>query len=254
LPREGRSSSIPADEGGEVRRLVIGLAAGVLLAMAASPALAVSHPFPEPPHRLTVHGVIKGKLATGAKVRFRLTATDPKGWFDLSTVQILLLLNDQPIQVITFTPLKGTIESTGQPAVKFGGSKPVPGSFLSVVNGTTSRLVRQTFGVRVDLWTRILHDIPRDVVIRVAATSRAGKSSIAKLPVVLRGGYLSWGTFGLAAVAALFIGSIVGTARTAKRFKRREPSVWDILERRLREQRGRPPVFQAVATTDGGAR
>jgi hypothetical protein len=231
------------------RAAAIAVLTGVLLAMG-GPALAVSHPFPEPPHRLTVQGVVKGKLANGAKVRFRLIATDPRGWFDLSTVQVLLLLNDQPIQTITYAVNDAAISSTGQEAVKLGGPS-IAGSFLKVVNGTTSRLVRQTFGIRLDLWVRVEHGIPQDALFRFIATNRKGDTSRARRPVDVRTGFLSWGTFGLAAVAALFMGSVIGTARTSRKYRQREPSVWDILERRLKEQRARPPTA-ALVPGDGG--
>ena len=87
-------------------------------------------------------------------------------------------------------------------------------------------------------------------MIRVAATSRAGKSSIAKLRVAQRGGYLSWGTVGLAAILALVLGTFIGNTVTSRRYRQREAGVWDILERRLKEQRARPPTSD-LATVGG---
>jgi hypothetical protein len=40
---------------------------------------------------------------------------------------------------------------------------------------------------------------------------------------------------------ALLLGAFLGNILTHRKYRQREPSVWDILERRLKEQKAKPP-------------
>jgi hypothetical protein len=220
--------------------LILGL--GWCVALAA-PGWTLSNPHPEPPRRLTIQGKVLGKLGKGAKVHFGIVATDPRGWVDLATVQIVLLLHDQGIQDITYSVHDETIATSGREPVRFRGPEPVEGGFLLVLNGRTSRLVRQTFSIRLDLWTRVLEDIPRNAQFRLIATSDGGDVAAARHRAEVAGGFLSWGTFAVAAAVALFLGGFFGTTLTSRRYRQREPSVWQILERRLKDQKARPPAL-----------
>jgi hypothetical protein len=61
-------------------------------------------------------------------------------------------------------------------------------------------------------------------------------------------GLLSWGTLGLAAALAVFIGGFFGNSLTHRRYRQRAPSIWQVVERRLKEQRVRPPTPVAGAS------
>jgi hypothetical protein len=63
--------------------------------------------------------------------------------------------------------------------------------------------------------------------------------------------FLSWGTLAVAVAVAAFVGALVGNTVSSRRYRQHEPSIWDILERRLREQNARPPSLAASRT--GGA-
>lgn len=229
--------------------LVLSLVAALLLQAGA--AYAVSLPHPEPPRRLTVQGTLVGKLGKGGKVNFRLVATDPQSWYHLKSVKIDMLLNGFSIQETEFFVGAQTIGTTGVQPVKFGG-RPLQGSFLRIVNGNTSRFVRQTFSITLIFWARVSESVPRGVQLRLIATDQDGNVSRATNRVDVSGGLLSWGTLGLAAALALFIGGFFGNSLTHRRYRQRAPSIWQVVERRIKEQRVRPPT--PVAGSSAGDR
>ena len=214
------------------------LAAGLVLVPAEG--WAVSLPHPEPPRRLTVQGTLAGKLGRGGKVNFNIVATDPQNWTHLKSVRIVMLLHGFSIQEIDYFVSTGTIGTTGRQPVPFGGP-PLPGSFLRIINGNTTRRVRQTFSITLTFWARVTESIPGGAQVRLLATDQDGNVSRATNRAPVSRGLLSWGTLGLAAAVALFIGSFLGNTITSRRYRQREPSIWQIVERRLKEQRGRPP-------------
>jgi hypothetical protein len=243
------SQVVRGDAVGKGRRssLLLILLAAVSVLPSAS-AWAISLPHPESPRKLTVQGKIVGNLRKGGDVRFAIVATDPSGWFDLSTVSILLLLHEQPVQEITFEVDTSTLTTTGQPPVHFPGVASLPGSFLEVFHDASLakknvvELVRQTFSVSLNISTKVREAIPGSIVVRVTAVNRDGDVSTARVRAAVKGGLLSWGTLALAAGVALFLGGLVGNTFTHRRYRQREPSIWDIVERRLKEQRVRPPA------------
>jgi hypothetical protein len=219
------------------------LVAGTWLTMPA-PSWAVSNPHPLPPRRLTVQGQLVGKLGRGAVVRFQIVATDPSGWPDLNEMKIVLLLNGQPIQEISYSVDDRTLATTGQPPIHFPEQTSLSGSFLEVFrprNVKIAPILHGTFTIDLAISTRVREEIPSATVVRVIATNDDGDLAYARVRASVSGGWLSWGTFGLAAGVALFCGAAVGNLLTSRRYRQRQPSIWQILERRLREKKARPP-------------
>ena len=158
--------------------LTASLMLAALVVWQASAAMALSLPHPEPPRRLTVQATMKGKLGKGRKVNFRVVATDPQSWFHLKSVKMSLLLHGFTIQDVEFFVGDQTIDTTGLARVKFGG-RPLTGSFLRIINGNTSRFVRQTFSVTLTFWAKVTESIPGDVRLRLLATDQdvAGRNT-----------------------------------------------------------------------------
>jgi hypothetical protein len=232
--------------------LVLAAAVGLLTATAG---WTLSNPFPKPPRRLTIQGELTGKLRQGGTVQFDIVATDPSGWTDLSTVKLTLLLHGQPIQDVAFVVEGATLSTTGQPPVHFPGPESLQGSFLEIFHDSSDKtpgLVKQTFRINLHLSAKIREAIPGATVVRVVATSDGGDVTYARVKAGVSSGLLSWGTFAVAAAVALFIGGFIGNTFTHRRYRQREPSIWDIVERRLREQKARPPA-PVLAGSDGGA-
>jgi hypothetical protein len=225
------------------------LVAGAWMILPA-PGWAVSNPHPLPPRRLTVQGQLVGKLGKGAVVRFQIVATDPSGWPDLNEVKIVMLLNGQPIQEISYSVDDRTLVTTGQPPIQFPEQTTLSGSFLEVFRPrgvNIPPILHRTFTIDLAISAKVREEIPGATVVRVIATNDDGDLSYARVQASLAGGWLSWGTFGLAAGVALFFGAVIGNMLTSRRYRQRQPSIWQILERRLREQKARPPAASQPA-------
>lgn len=221
--------------------VVLGLVA-LLLALTPAPGSTVSLPHPQAPKRLTIQAFVTGKVARDRRIRFHLVGTDPIGWHHLQSLQIAVTLHDQPIQEITFTLEETSIATAGHEAVPIGTLVRLPGTFLDVHPGR-SFMIRSVYSVRVVLWTKVSSDVPRDAEFRITATDDDGRVSLVWRPARLAAGFLSWGTLALAVAFALFAGAFAGNSFSSRRYRSRETSVWDLVERRLREERARRPIL-----------
>ncbi|HXF56325.1 MAG TPA: hypothetical protein VNO34_01875 [Actinomycetota bacterium] len=227
------------------------LLGAVSLALPAAPARAVSIPYPERPDRLTVNGFQQGRAGKGQTVHFVVTADDPKGFAHLRTVSVRFLVREQPIQEIVFFVDEGTVGLAGRKAVPPQEAGPADAGFF-VFHARGARFVRSTFAFKLIVSVTFLEPLPPDSAFRAFAVDDDGRVAMRKRPLEQGPALLSWGTFGLAAGAALFVGALAGSALASRRHRQQEPSIWDIVERRIREERARPPAALR-AWTGGGA-
>lgn len=229
------------------RAAVTSVLLAALTGALAAPAAAVSVPHPQPAKQLTVTGFVIGKLGKGNHVRIGAVAGSPKSWLTLHTITLSFLLHGQPIQQISYD-VKGSTLATGS-------SKPVPvqpprtlgGSFLTV-NTHSVRIVRSTFSFHVTMWATVREGLPKGTAFRLVVRDDNGKAAAAREPIQITGGFLSWGTFLMGLLAALAIGWAVGAGRAARKYRQRHPSIWDVLDRRLREQRAQRPILVPAPT------
>jgi hypothetical protein len=226
-----------------MRRRVVGLAALLcagLMAASAAPAGAVSLPNPEAPRVATIQATVKGGFARGRAVEVAVVATHPAGWVRLQTITITLLLNERPVEDAVFAVHEETIAVTGVDPVPVGSPTVLRGSFFAV-DASRVRLVHEAFGILMTLRITPLAPIPGGSVLRASSTDVDGAVVSVRRVAPLAPGFLSWSTLLLAVAVALFIGAFVGNTFSTRRHRQREPSVWDILQRRLREESGWRP-------------
>lgn len=232
------------------RTIVALLVTASLWVLPAAQLRAISLPHPPKPQQLTVSGFVIGRVAKGNLIRFVILASDPSTWGHLHSAKVVLLLHGQNLQEMTFFIKEGLFKLGGRPPVANTSSAPVIGGFLQV-NPHTVRRIRHTFSVRVTFWARVREPIPKGTTFRVIARDEGGNISYAREKVVVAGGFLTWGTFAIGFIVALLIGAFVTNLRLGRRLRERQLSIWDMLERRLREERLRPPVVVG-ARGDGG--
>jgi hypothetical protein len=232
------------------RLIVVLLLITLHLALAPTTGSTVSLPHPQAPRRLTIQAFVTGKVARDARIRFHLVGTDPVGWHHLQSMQIVVILHGQPIQDIAFTLDDTSIATAGHAPVPIGTLVRLPGTFLDVHPGR-SFMIRSVYSVRVVIWTKVSSDVPRDAEFKITATDDDGRVSLVRRPARLAAGFLSWGTLAVAVGFALFAGAFFGNSFSSRRYRSREPSIWDLVERRLREERGRRPM-PVLAPTGGG--
>jgi hypothetical protein len=181
-----------------------------------------------------------------------MTAADPKGFFDLQSMTARLTLRGQVLQEIVYRISDSSVEITGQKPVRVGDRPAPEGSFFQMFPHH-GRFIRQTFSVEFTLWIKFLEPVSKSATWQFLATDGSNRSVALRSKVRLAQGFLSWGTLGIAVAVALFIGSYAGNTMTHRRYREAEPSVWDIVERRLKEQKARPPTIYALRG-DGGMR
>jgi hypothetical protein len=223
------------------RLIVVLVLVTMLLAIRPTKGSTVSLPHPQAPRRLTIQAFVTGKVARDGRIRFHLVGTDPVGWHHLQSLQIAVMLHGQPIQEISFTLDDTSIATAGHAPVPIGTLVRLPGTFLDVHPGR-SFMIRSVYSIRVVIWTKVSADVPRDAEFRITATDDDGRVSLVRRPARLSAGFLSWGTLALAVGFALFAGTFVGNSFSSRRYRSQEPSIWELVERRLREERGRRPM------------
>jgi hypothetical protein len=230
-----------------LRRRAIGvlLLMAALWALPAAPLQALSIPHPPQPKQLTVSGFVVGRIAKGNLVRFGILVTDPVSWAHLQSLKVVLLLRGQNLQEMTYVVKKDEFKLGDRPPASVTSSTPVTAGFLQV-NPHTLRRIRRTFGLRVTFWARVRESIPPGTTVRVIARDEDGNISYAREKVQISGGFLTWGTFAIGFVLALLIGAFLTNLRHSRRLRERQPSIWDVLERRLREERARPPALAGL--------
>jgi hypothetical protein len=230
------------------RAFLVMLVVAALWALPATPLGALSVPHPPKPKQLTVSGFVVGRIAKGNLIRFGILASVPAPgtWAQMDSVKVVLLLHGQILQEMTFLVKEGLFKLGDRPTVSATSSSPVIAGFFRV-NPHTVRRIRHTFSIRLTFWARVREPIPNGTTFRVIARDEAGNISYAKEKVKISGGFLTWGTFAIGFILALLIGALVTNVRVGRRLRERQPSIWDILERRLREERARPALVGAPA-------
>ena len=233
------------------RAFLVLLVAAIAWALPATPVLALSLPHPPKARQLTASGFVIGRVAKGNLIRVGVVVTNPGGWADVHSVKLVLLLHGHVLEELAFFPKTAQLRVGDRPPVSIDSSTPMSAGFFKV-NPHTVRMIRQAFGIRVTLWARVREPIPQGTTFRVIARNEEGGISYAREKVKVYGGFLTWGTFTIGFVLALLLGAFVTNRRLARRLRERQPSIWDILERRLREERARPPVLVAAGGNGGG--
>jgi hypothetical protein len=230
--------------------LLAALVAAIWLAIPAAPMGALSLPHPPKARQLTISGFVIGRVAKGNLIRFGMLVTAPGGWFEVRSVKVVLLLHGHALEELAFFPKNELLHVGDQPAVSINSPTPLTSGFFRV-NPHTVRMIREAFGIRVTLWARVREPIPQGTTFRVIARNEKGVLSYAREKVGVSGGFLTWGTFAIGFVLALLIGAFFTNLRWSRRLRERHPSVWDVLERRLREERARPPALVRVGAGGG---
>jgi hypothetical protein len=208
--------------------------------MAAGPAVGLVLPHPQRARRLSITGGIIGRVGKHHKVRLVMTAaTPPSGYGDLKSMSASLILRGQVLEQIVYDIGAVTVGITGQRAIRVFGRPAPKGSFFQIFPHH-AHYVRSAFIVNFTVWMYFLEAVSKDARWRFVANSRSGSSVAISYRVRLAPVFLSWSTLGLSAAVALLLGAFLGNIHTHRKYRQREPSVWDIVERRLKEQKAKP--------------
>jgi len=233
------------------RAIAAALVAIAVVAVPTGPLWAFSAPHPPQPKQLTVSGFVIGRIAKGNKIRLGILAFDPRTFTDLQSVAVALILHGQVLERVTFFVREQQLQLGDQPRIDISKTASLTSGFFRM-NPRTVRLIRGTFAIRVTMWAVVRETVPKATTVRVVATGEGGQVTYAKEKVGIYGGFLTWGTFAIGFLLALLIGAFLANLRWSRRYRALRPSIWDVLERRLREERVRPGLLAGVGA-DGGS-
>jgi hypothetical protein len=199
----------------------------ILLPLAlAGPALAQS---------ATVRGSVAGELTRGSKVTFAVTATHPDGWRALDTVTVTLTLRGALLEALVYE-VDDTSITAGEASALVGTGDQATGRFFRV-SALDIQLTTGGDRLRLAFGAGLLEDVPPGARFRFVATDDHGEEvSVGRVaPVTEEDGGFPWATVGVAVVAALLAGGLLGS-RVATH--RRPPSLYATVARRVAEDRG----------------
>jgi hypothetical protein len=192
--------------------------------------------------KVSARGSAAGKLVRGGLIRVKLQATDTAGWQHIDTIEISLELRGQPIDRVTVTPTKFSIVvvNSGAAPVSIGEVGSLRGPYFDIDNAKTTVSTSRT-QYNLSFPVRLIADPPPGarLFLQVSDVSGIAPRQIPLSPPVVKvdKGF-PWGTLGLAAAAALFIGAFFGNTFSTRRSRAR-PNVYATVARRLDEQRSR---------------
>jgi hypothetical protein len=195
-----------------------------------------------PAPKVSARGSAAGKLVGGAIIHFKLRATDSAGWQHIDTIEVSLQLRGQPIDRVTVTPTKFSIVivNSGAPPVSIGQVGTIRGAYFDLDNSKTTVSTSRT-QYNLSFPVRLIADPPPGarLFLQVSDVSGVVPPQIPLSPPVVRvdKGF-PWGTIGLAAAAALFVGAFVGNTFSTRRSRAR-PNVYATVARRLEEERSK---------------
>jgi hypothetical protein len=228
---------------GDARRKVRRRPALGLLSVAAAAAV-LTTPLPaSAAAQVTARGSAAGALAAGSTLRVVVHVTERDQWQRIAQIEVSLRLRGQPLDQLRVFPPSFSIQVVGGGPPASLGAKGILQSraFFRVDNGKATVSAK---GGRYDLTfpIHLLADPPPGARLFLQAQDVIGDST--KLvtlspPVLPEHQGFPWGTLATLAAAALFIGAFVGNTFSTRRAKRRPPSIYATVQRRLDQERAK---------------
>ena len=217
--------------------------AAALLSVAAAIALLGTPLVASSQAAVTARGSAAGALAAGSTLRVVVHVTQQEQWQRIAQIEVSLRLRGQPLdQVLVFPPSFSIQVVGGGPPASLGAKGILQSrAFFRVDNGKTTVSAK---GGRYDLTfpIHLLADPPPGARLFLQAQDVIGDTT--KLitlspPVLPEHQGFPWGTLATLAAAALFVGAFVGNTFSTRRAKRRPPSIYATVQRRLDEERAK---------------
>ena len=214
-----------------MRRVITALGALSVLSLLALPAAAQ-----EP---LSATGSVTGDVRVGSTLNVDVRITHTGGWPQIQDMTIALDLRGRPLDevVIDFQESSIAIEG-GRASVPIGDPGEERGSFFKIEPSKVS-LAAQGNEMHVTIPIGLISDPATGSRVTYAVTGVAGESIPARAltaPAERNQG-LTWGTVSVAMLFALFIGAYLGNIVGGSRKRRRGPSVYATVQRRLDQER-----------------
>jgi hypothetical protein len=203
-----------------------------LLALAATPSWAQQGP-------LTATGTVAGDLRGGETVLVRLVVRHAGGWQEIDEIEVDLVLRGVALEQFVIDPTHVSVLLEGKAGPDaLGGPSVLNGSFFSV-NAASIGFSARANQVSLTIPLRIREVPPPGARLTYQAHGfdRSSTPERPLTPPVETDGGFSWGTLLVAAIAALFVGSYLGSTFASRRRPPPRPSVYAAVQRRLEQER-----------------
>jgi len=187
---------------------------------------------------VTISGDAVGETVDGGLLTVTAEAIDPAGWEDVREIAVELRLRGRSLDRLVVDPAQAVVAIAGEGAAQIAGTEGVIEGAFFVVD--VSRVVIAAGGQRVRVTATIRFAADPSPGSRLVLTA-AGPPGVPVRTVLLRRipeprGGVSVGTLVAAALLALLVGAIVGSAITVRRRRRHGPSVYAAVARRIAER------------------
>lgn len=183
---------------------------------------------------------VTGELAAGQTLKVSLHIVHPQGWQHLRRIRVDLRLRGRALDQLIVDPVDFAVSIVGGPApVSIGQPGNIRGSYFALdPAGLGFRAQGKILGLTLPI--RLIAGPPPGarMFFSVDAT---GAASVALRPLtapVPEDKGFSWGTLGVAVVAALFLGGFVGNIFSSRRRPQR-PSIYAAVQRRIDQEHAR---------------
>jgi hypothetical protein len=195
---------------------------------------------------LAITGSVTGSLRAGGRATFRLEATVPGGWRGLRELRMTMLLHGLILAETTYYEQFDAIAVRGSQLVHPGTDREVAGSFFRISGlDVTTRAFGDGFALTVRATVR--QNIPSGTEFRLTAVGDDGAEASVKRsapsPPPEVTGRSPWASLAIAVIGAFLIGGFLGnTFASHRRGAKPALSVYEIVEKRLKLERARPPA------------
>ena len=190
---------------------------------------------------LTASGTVVGELKQGQTARVRLVVRHTDGWQQVSDVEVNLVLRGLTLERMVFDPthVSATIEGQAGPA-GFGSPEVLRGTFFSL-NAASIGIAAQGDQATITFPLQIVATPPASARLFYSAhgLDDSVRAPRPLTPPIETDSGFSWGTLAVAAVAALFVGSYLGSTFASRRRPPPRPSVYATVQRRLEEEKSK---------------
>ncbi len=188
---------------------------------------------------LTATGTVTGDLKRGETIVVRLDVRHGGGWQEIDEIEVDLVLRGIDLEQVVIDPTQVSVSLQGKAGPDaLGGPAVLNGRFFSV-DARSIAFSAQGNRVRLTIPIRVREVPPAGARLTYQARGfdlTAAQERPLTPPVESDDGF-SWGTLFVAAIAALFVGSYLGSTFASRRRPPPRPSVYAAVQRRLDQER-----------------
>lgn len=188
---------------------------------------------------LSATGTVAGDLRRGETILVRLVVRHAGGWQEIDEIEVDLVLRGIALEQVVMDPTQVSVLLEGKAGPDaLGGQAVLNGNFFSVHVASIGFSARaDQVSLTIPLRIREVPPSGARLTYQAHGFDRSSTPERPLTPPVESDGGFSWGTLLVAAIAALFVGSYLGSTFASRRRPPPRPSVYAAVQRRLEQER-----------------